>query len=50
MIQWKNVAVFVQLTQRVAPWRGTLHVEVVALVEAPAFGPMGKVVGGGLFE
>lgn len=38
------------LTQRVAARCGTLHVEVVALVETPSFGPVGKVVGGGLFE
>jgi len=38
------------LTQRVAPGCGTLHVKVVALVEAPPFGPVGEVVGGGLFE
>ncbi len=46
----KNAAVFCALTQWVAPRCGTFHVEVVALVEAPSFWAVGKVVGGGLFE
>lgn len=50
LIQCKLLGVFVPLTQWVAPRCGTLHVEVVALVEAPSFGPVRKVVGGGLFE
>lgn len=44
------VCVSLSLTQRVAARCGTLHVKVVALVETPSFGPVGKVVGGGLFE
>ena len=30
-------------TQRIASWGWTLHVEVVALVKAPALGPVGGV-------
>lgn len=45
-----EVCVSLSLTQRVAARCGTLHVEVVALVETPSLGPVGKVVGGGLFE
>ena len=34
------------VTQGVASWGGTLHVEIVGLVATPAFGPVRKVLVG----
>ena len=36
----------IRVTQRVASWSGTLHVEIVGLVATPAFGPVRKVLVG----